>query len=88
MQPADLSSKKGVVFNTKGDGGTYRLLVMAQSKGMMPLQREFVAPAAWTEVVIPWSAFGIDAKDVTAVMFVGGPRPGAFTFQVDDVRLR
>jgi imidazolonepropionase-like amidohydrolase len=88
MQPADLSSKKEIVFRAKGDGGTYRVLVMAQSKGMTPLQREFVAPAAWTEVVVPWSAFGIDGKDVTAIMFVGGPKPGPFALHVDDVRLR
>jgi hypothetical protein len=88
MQPADLSATEGVAFAVKGDGSTFRLLVFAQSRGMMPLTHEFVAPAAWTEVSVPWSAFDIDGSDVLAVMFVGGPRPGDFTLHVDDVRLR
>jgi hypothetical protein len=88
LSPANLSSKKGIVFRAKGDGATYRVLVMAQSKGMMPVQQEFVAPAQWTEIVVPWSALGIDGSDVTAIMFVGGPRPGTFELHVDDVRLR
>ncbi|MGH7505159.1 MAG: CIA30 family protein, partial [Longimicrobiales bacterium] len=88
MQPADLSSKDGVAFFTKGDGASYRVLVFAQSAGMTPLTQTFVAPETWTEVVVPWSAFGTDGSDVMAVMFVGGPAPGDFAFQVDDVRLR
>ncbi len=88
MEPADLSSKQGVVFQTKGDGRRARVLAFAQSRGMMPLEHAFTPTATWTEVFVPWSAFGIDGKGVMAVMFVGGPQPGAFAFQVDDVRLR
>src|SRR5690606_8784905 len=33
MQPADLSSKKEIVFAAKGSGATYRVLVFAQSSG-------------------------------------------------------
>lgn len=89
MQPADLSASTGVHFRTKGDGGTYRVLVFAQSKGMTPVQHEFVAPAAWTAIDVPWSAFpGVDGKGIMAVMFVGGATPGSFGFTVDDVRLR
>jgi imidazolonepropionase-like amidohydrolase len=87
MQPADLSSMQGVRFSTKGDGGTYRILVFAQSRGMIPLERTFVAGAEWMEVSVPWTAFDIDGSDVSAVLFVGGPTPGDFAFQVDDVRL-
>jgi hypothetical protein len=89
MQPADLSAASGVRFRARGDGGTYRVLVFAQSAGMTPLQHEFVAPPGWTDVDVPWSVFpGVDGKGIMAVMFVGGPTPGSFSFMVDDVRLR
>jgi imidazolonepropionase-like amidohydrolase len=88
MQPADLSSKQGVAFATKGDGGTFRVLVFAQSRGFQPLSVDFAAPAEWTEVFVPWSDFGINGSDVMSIMFVGGPAPGSFALEVDDVRLR
>jgi len=88
MTPVDLSSTKALRFRARGDGGTYRVLVFAQSKGMLPLTRTFVAGEAWTEQAFPWSAFGgIDGHDVMAVLFCGGPQPGKFAFEVDDVRL-
>ena len=88
MQPADLSSKSGIRFWSKGDGGTYRVMVFAQSKGMTPVQQEFFAGPEWREHVMPWSAFGLDGKGIMAVIFTGGPKPGAFQFQVDEVVLQ
>jgi hypothetical protein len=88
MQPVDLSAKTGIRFWSKGDGGTYRVMVFAQAKGMTPVQQEFVAGADWREHVMPWSAFGLDGKGVMAVIFTGGPKAGAFQFQVDDVVLK
>jgi imidazolonepropionase-like amidohydrolase len=89
FQPTDLSSKKEIRFWAKGDGKTYRLMVFAQSKGMMPLIQEFVAGAEWKEYSIPFSAFsGSDGHDIMAILFAGGPQPGDFKFQIDDVRLR
>lgn len=87
MAPVNLSQTKELHFRTRGDGGSYRMLVFAKSKGMLPLTRTFVADAEWREVVMPWSAFGIDAHDVMAVLFCGGPQAGNFAFEVDDVRL-
>ena len=88
MQPANLSASKELVFWARGDGKTYRAMVFAQSKGMTPLSQTFVAGAEWREVVIPWSAFGIDARDLMAVIVTGGPAPGPFSVQVDQVRVR
>lgn len=88
MQPGDLSSKHEITFRTKGDGGTYRVLLFVQSRGMEPVMAEFSAPPEWTEVVMPWSAFGVDGSGVMAIMFLGGPARGDFAFEVDDVRLR
>jgi hypothetical protein len=88
MTPADLSSVQGLRFWTRGDGKTYRVMIFSESRGMIPILREFEAGAEWREVVFPWSALGIDGKDVTAIVFAGGPEPGAFEFYIDDVRLR
>jgi imidazolonepropionase-like amidohydrolase len=88
MAPADLSATKELRFWTKGDGQTYRVILFAQSKGMTPLMQDFVAGAEWREVVMPWSAFGIDAKDLMGVIVAGGPKPGAFRFQIDNVSTR
>lgn len=87
MMPANLSHTKAIRFRTRGDGGTYRVLVFARSKGMFPLTRTFVASAEWTEITMPWSDFGTDAHDLMAVLFCGGPKGGAFEFFVDDVRI-
>jgi hypothetical protein len=88
MQPVDLSSKSGITFWSKGDGGTYRVMVFAQAKGMTPVQQEFIAGPEWRAHTIPWSAFGLDGKGVMAVIFTGGSKPGAFQFQVDEVVLK
>jgi hypothetical protein len=88
MTPANLSSKKELRFHARGDGKTYRVMVFAQSKGMMPLMQTFVAGPEWREIVVPWSAFGTDGADVMAIIFAGGPQPGPFAFQVDEVSLR
>src|SRR5436190_3242516 len=90
MAPANLSSTKELRFRARGDGGgTYRVLVFAQSKGMFPLMRTFVAGTEWSAYAMPWSSFnGIDAHDVMAVLFCGGPQPGDFSFDVDDVAVK
>jgi imidazolonepropionase-like amidohydrolase len=87
MQAKNLSAKKGLHFRAKGDGKTYRVMIFAASKGQMPLVQRFVAGPEWTEVSMPWSAFGIDGSDVMAVIFAGGPQAGEFAMQVDQVRL-
>lgn len=89
MQPANLSSKKELRFHAKGDGKPVRVMVFAQSRGMMPLMQTFVAGPEWQEVAMPWKSFGgLDGSDVMAVIFAGGPAAGAFSFQVDEVAIR
>ena len=64
-------------------------MVFAQSRGFTPLVQTVPAGAEWTEHTIPFSAFGgIDGHDLMAVIFAGGPTPGAFAFQVDEVGFR
>ncbi len=88
MTPANLSSTKGLRFQARGDGKTYRLMVFAQSKGMMPLTRTFTAGGEWRLVEVAWKDLGIDGTDVMAVIFSGGPEPGEFALQIDEVALQ
>jgi len=89
MTPANLSSKKEVSFWAKGDGKTYRVMIFTEGKGYTPLMQDFVAGSEWKQYTFPFSAFnGIDGHDLMALMFVGGPQPGPFAFQIDDVRFR
>jgi len=88
MQAANLSSKKELRLHAKGDGKTYRVMIFSESKGMMPLQKTFTAGPEWSEVTMPWTAFGIDGSDVMAIIFAGGPQPGPFALQIDEVALK
>jgi hypothetical protein len=88
MQPANLSSKNELRFQTRGDGKTYRVMIFSKSKGMLPMVQTFVAGAEWAEVTMPWKSFGTDGKDIMAIIFAGGPQGGTFAFQVDEVALR
>ncbi|MEP6507543.1 MAG: CIA30 family protein [Gemmatimonadales bacterium] len=89
MQPADLSGAKSVHFWAKGDGGTYKIMLFAQSKGMQPLMQDFVAGPEWKEYDFPFIGFdGLDGHDILGVAFTGGPNPGKFAMQIDEVSLR
>jgi len=89
MAPADLSAARAVHFWAKGDGKTYRLMLFSQGRGFTPLVQTFTAGPEWREYTIPFSAFGgYDGRDVMAVIFAGGPAPGPFSFQVDEVGFR
>jgi len=86
--PVNLSSKKAISFFAKGDGQNYRVLVFTASGGRIPSQQTFTTTADWKQFSIPFSAFdGSDGHDITAILFVGGPSPGKFGFEIDDVKL-
>lgn len=86
--PVNLSSKKSISFFAKGDGQNYRVLVFTASGGRTPSQQTFTTTSDWKQFSIPFSAFnGTDGHDMAAILFVGGPNPGKFDFEIDDVRL-
>ncbi len=86
MAPADLSARKAVHFRAKGDGKTYRVMLFTQSTGSIPLTQTFVAGPEWKDVVLPFAAFGsTDGHDLMGLLFAGGPQPGPFALQIDDV---
>ena len=54
----------------------------------MPSQQTFTTIPDWKQFRIPFSAFnGTDGHDIAAILFVGGPNPGKFDFEIDDVKL-
>lgn len=87
MQPADLSAAKVIRFRVRGDGQRYQVSMM--SAGVtIPASFPFTAGAEWSEVVVPFSALpGIDPAAVTMIGFNAGPKPGAYRFDIADVRL-
>jgi imidazolonepropionase-like amidohydrolase len=89
MQPANLSAKKEISFWAKGEPRTYRLMVFAQNLGFMPAQKTFDVTPEWKEFTFSLAAFqGVDPHVIMGVVFCGGPAPGKFEFQLDDVRFR
>ncbi|MEH6436346.1 CIA30 family protein [Massilia sp. DD77] len=87
MQAVDLSAARLVRFKVRGDGGTYRAMMMAQGVAM-PGYASFTAGTEWAEVSIPFSAFrGIDPAQATMIGFTAGPKAGAYRFEIADVRL-
>lgn len=91
--PRDLSSRHVLVFWTRGDGGTYAACLFAANHGFQPVCKPFTTGDGWVEKKLPLSDFtGIDLTQVTALafsaaVFPGAGKPGAFAFQLDDVRL-
>jgi hypothetical protein len=89
MAPVDASKYKALVFWARGDGGTHQVMLFAARLGNIPAAAPFTPGPEWREVVLPFSAFsGIDGSDLRGVLFSAGSKPGAFRFEIDDVRFR
>jgi imidazolonepropionase-like amidohydrolase len=87
MEGADLSAAKMLRFRVRGDGASYQVAIA--SNGMrIPRTVPFKAQAEWHEVAIPFSAFaGVDPATISMIGFNAGPQPGAYRFEIADVRL-
>ena len=87
MTPTNLSSKKEISFWAKGDSKTYRIMLFAASHGFQPAFRTFMAGPEWKQFTFQISEFDrMDGSDLMGILFAGGPGPGSFVFQIDDVR--
>jgi imidazolonepropionase-like amidohydrolase/ABC-type multidrug transport system permease subunit len=87
--PANLSSKKTISFWAKGDGKTYRVMLFAASAGPIPAWQTFTAGSEWKRYSFRLTSFqGMNGHDLEGVLFSGGPDPGKFDFQIDDVRFQ
>jgi imidazolonepropionase-like amidohydrolase len=86
MTPVNLSSKRAISFWVKGDNRPYHVMLFAKRKGSIPAAKSFIAPADWTRITMPLSAFATDGSDLQAVMIAEFAVPGSFAFQIDDIR--
>lgn len=86
MAPADLSGVDAISFFARGDGGTYQLLLFAQSLGRIPAVRTFVAGPEWQRRTFRLADLIADPKDVQ-MFFWGGGQAGPFKLQIDEVTL-
>jgi imidazolonepropionase-like amidohydrolase len=87
MQPANLSAAKTIAFRVRGDGQRYQVTIMARGLSI-PRSVPFDAPAQWTEVKLPLSAFaGVDPGAVIMIGFNAGPATGSYHFELTDIRL-
>jgi hypothetical protein len=85
--PADLSGKKSISFWAKGDGQLARVMLFAQKFGRQPASQEFTPGKEWKQFRFELSSFNkSDGADIMGLLFTGGPRPGEFEFQLDDVQ--
>jgi hypothetical protein len=84
--PADLSGKKRITFWAKGDGKPARAMLFAQKLGRQPASNDFTPGKEWKRFSFDLSSFNkIDGSDLQGLLFTGGPTPGKFEFQIDDV---
>lgn len=90
MQPADLSTRKELVFKARGDGRTYSVMLFSGVQMQsVPSMKPFVAGKEWAEVRIPLAAFnGADLARVRGLAFTAGQPVGAFALEIDDVELK
>jgi beta-glucosidase len=92
MQPANLSKKNTISFWAKGDGKTYLLLVLTETRsgqsGQPPAMTPFTAGPDWKQYTLPFSAFETDGSDITGLGFLKAQEPGKFQFQIDELEIK
>jgi len=87
MVPVDLSSSKALSFQARGDGGTYRVMLLGAGGGI-PSTLTFEAPEEWTAVSLVLADFpGADLSEVAGVVFAAGPSTGSFSLMLDDIAI-
>ena len=83
----DYSHKQTLSFRARGDGHEYMVMMLGPTLDTMPAMHNFVAGADWQQVQIPLKDMAsVDLQRVKLISF-GTMAPGAFRFQIDDVRL-
>lgn len=87
MAPVNLSGKKTISFWTKGDGGSYSLMVYAQTNGYIPKMQKFEAGPEWKLVTLPLSSFDTDGHDLMGIFVGAASAPGHFSLLIDNVKL-
>jgi len=83
----DYSHRQTLSFRARGDGHQYMVMMTGPALDAIPAMYNFVAGSEWQEVHVPLANMaGIDLQRVKLISF-GTMAPGAFRFQIDDVRV-
>lgn len=90
MRPVDLSARREIVFQARGDGREYSVMLLsgANEQGM-PAVQGFVAEVDWKEFRMPLASFsGADTSMLRGIGFSAGLPVGEYRLEVDQVELR
>jgi beta-glucosidase len=88
-EAVNLSGKKQVAFWAKGDGLTYTILVLTESRaGQMPAMKTVVVGPEWKEYSFPLSSFETDGHDLTGLGIVRSQGEGKFELLLDQVEIK
>jgi ABC-2 type transport system permease protein len=83
----DYSGRQTLRFFARGDCPGCMVMMMGPQLDAIPAMFSFTPGAEWQEVRVPLQNFGaVDLKRVKLISF-GTMTPGAFRFQIDDVRV-
>ena len=91
MEPVNLSAKKEIRFWAKGDGHSYKLLMLTQQHNGQngpPPAVDFTAGPEWKQYTFPFSAFDTDGSDIVMLGFGQVETPTKFTFDIDQIEIR
>lgn len=88
MRPANLSQHKAIHFWAKGDGKSYTLLMLTETRNGqngVPAMVPFSAGPEWKEYTLPYSSFETDGSNITGLGFFHTKEDGAYSLQIDEV---
>jgi hypothetical protein len=86
LAPANLVSAPRLSFRSRGDG-PLQILVFSTRGGIVPASTTVEIGPTWSEHRIDLRTLVADPFDVTGIYFGAAARAGAFSFELDDVRL-
>jgi beta-glucosidase len=91
MQPVNLSGKKEISFWAKGDGKSYTLIVLTETRNGRngpPAMTVFTAGPEWKQYTFPFSTFETDGSDLSGLGFVHVQESGKFQFEIDQLEIK
>lgn len=89
MQAVDARGVRELVFQARGDGREYAVLLFSGPMGGLPAMQPFTPGAEWQEVRIALADFrSADLGQLRAFAFTAGLPAGEFALEIDTVELR
>lgn len=90
MSPVDLSARRELVFQARGDGRQYQVMLLSGPAVQgMPAMHAFVAGPQWSTVRLPLADFaGADLARVRGIGFAAGAPFGPYALTIDEVELK